>query len=346
MSMLRLFRSWLDQFMAKVGHMLPNTDVREIVENRTSAVLSVGADKVTAARWTERTSSQHPRLDQKIRMLGAKDQIQASDKVVIVFGHDTMFSHTLHVPNLSLANARKILELELSRLMPFADSSLLRFQWLSEDGNTANQAVVKQSSVDAALTALKNSRAKIEALGVLQSDGSLAPAFLTLTGKDYAAVGEKPWKHATVLATSAFLLANLGMCSHISGQSRKAEKALVENITQLTLTAKGVRLDVDLIESKKKLTSSINALRLQNPSVTSVWQELTSLLPDKSWIQQLSYNGELFQIEGVSTDAAKLVPILEESKLFKDVAFSAAVTQSIATDTQRFSIRFRTEVVQ
>jgi general secretion pathway protein L len=105
-------------------------------------------------------------------------------------------------------------------------------------------------------------------------------------------------------------------------------------------------LDVDLIESKKKLTSSINALRLQNPSVTSVWQELTSLLPDKSWIQQLSYNGELFQIEGVSTDAAKLVPILEESKLFKDVAFSAAVTQSIATDTQRFSIRFRTEVVQ
>jgi general secretion pathway protein L len=115
------------------------------------------------------------------------------------------------------------------------------------------------------------------------------------------------------------------------------------SVTNLTEEAKKIRGAIDRQTSDKKLTDTMLRLRQQSPSVVAVWQELTKVLPDHSWIQQLSFDGEFFQIEGVSMDAEKLVPLLEESKLFQDVTFTAPVTQSTSGSGQRFAVRMRSE---
>lgn len=82
------------------------------------------------------------------------------------------------------------------------------------------------------------------------------------------------------------------------------------------------------LEEKKKLT----------PIAVIVLEELSSILPDNTYLSDLSLEGGHLRITGVSGNAVELVPLLEGSKHFKNASFYAPTTRLSATSTDRFSI--------
>lgn len=79
------------------------------------------------------------------------------------------------------------------------------------------------------------------------------------------------------------------------------------------------------------------------PVVVDVLDKLSSVLPDNTYLTDLSLEAGQLQISGVSADAASLVPLLEGSGYFKNALFYAPTTRMSGT-TDRFSIE--AQVVQ
>jgi general secretion pathway protein L len=69
-----------------------------------------------------------------------------------------------------------------------------------------------------------------------------------------------------------------------------------------------------------------------------VLDELSAVLPDSTYLTDLSLDTGLLRITGVSADAAALVPLLEGSGHFKNATFYAPTTRLAGPATDRFSI--------
>jgi general secretion pathway protein L len=82
------------------------------------------------------------------------------------------------------------------------------------------------------------------------------------------------------------------------------------------------------LEAKKRLT----------PLVVLVLDELSSILPDDTYLTELSLEAGHLRISGVSGNPAELVPLLEGSGHFKNASFSAPATRIAGSTTDRFSI--------
>jgi general secretion pathway protein L len=326
-----------------VDAITPRSDLLRTVMDRSNVVFSISKTQCRISRQPKQRNAELEKVIPQNQLLECEKAFNRFDRVLIICEDDIVFRHFHKVPKPSLHDARNILDLELTRLLPDLDVALMKFQWLSPDGDIAYQAVVKRESLENAIAFIRRCGATVEALGVRQSDGNLASSFVVSSGEDYSSIREKPWKFSAILAACAFVGAVLGI-SYISSQHfAEAEVRALLSVTNLTEEAKKIRGAIDRQTSDKKLTDTMLRLRQQSPSVVAVWQELTKVLPDHSWIQQLSFDGEFFQIEGVSMDAEKLVPLLEESKLFQDVTFTAPVTQSTSGSGQRFAVRMRSE---
>lgn len=55
--------------------------------------------------------------------------------------------------------------------------------------------------------------------------------------------------------------------------------------------------------------------------------EITSVLPDDTWVKQLSFKRNDFEIEGIGLSGANILALLENSLIFKDVRFASSVTK-------------------
>jgi len=82
------------------------------------------------------------------------------------------------------------------------------------------------------------------------------------------------------------------------------------------------------LEVKKKLT----------PAAVVVLDELSALLPENTYLTDLSLEAGRLRLTGVSANAAELVPLLEGSGHFKNATFYAPTTRIAGGMTDRFSI--------
>jgi general secretion pathway protein L len=95
-----------------------------------------------------------------------------------------------------------------------------------------------------------------------------------------------------------------------------------------------------LIDGAAKTRTSIQALldRKTAPSASDLWEEMSRLLPDDSWLTEFRLADDRLSISGLSANAAGLVAILGRSKLLSDVALSAPITSDPLTKRDRFSL--------
>ena len=89
---------------------------------------------------------------------------------------------------------------------------------------------------------------------------------------------------------------------------------------------------VDQLASQiSKIEQQIQDIQLLKNSrilTLQVLNELSSRIPTDTWIEELRMAPDGLQINGYSDSASELLAILEDSPLFKDVTFSAAITKN------------------
>ena len=100
----------------------------------------------------------------------------------------------------------------------------------------------------------------------------------------------------------------------------------------------------ELIHVKQQLASveaagkRIRQESAERPPVILLWAELTRLIPDDTWLKQLTRRGDRIQVVGFSENASSLIEILESSELLSDVRFDAPVTIDSERSREHFNI--------
>ncbi|WP_271274566.1 PilN domain-containing protein [Aliamphritea hakodatensis] len=70
-------------------------------------------------------------------------------------------------------------------------------------------------------------------------------------------------------------------------------------------------------------------------------KQLTRILPDHTWINQLQINGQDIRLQGESRQASALIGLLDQSQLMTEIAFASPVTLNPRTRKERFVISGR-----
>ena len=78
-----------------------------------------------------------------------------------------------------------------------------------------------------------------------------------------------------------------------------------------------------------------------NASLLEIWNELSRILPDHTFLTEARFaNGEV-AIVGLSADAARLVRLIDDSPLFTGATLAAGITPDAVEHKDRFSIKFK-----
>ncbi|MCU0838020.1 MAG: pilus assembly protein PilM [Rhodospirillales bacterium] len=118
-------------------------------------------------------------------------------------------------------------------------------------------------------------------------------------------------------------------------------EALREQVAEQRKRAEAVqRLETE-IEQLSSQRRFLVARRAARPLTVEVLDELTSVVPDDTWLFRLRTADREVQIFGYSASATALIGLIEQAPLFEDAQFRAPLTRDARTDAERLHIGFR-----
>jgi len=141
------------------------------------------------------------------------------------------------------------------------------------------------------------------------------------------------------LGGTAALLA-LTLASHAWIERALYERALERALRRLEVPAQQLRRQNQETSTLETRAAVLEDLRAGNWRKLHLLQQLTKLLPDGTWLQQLQISEDTVEIFGFSNHAAELVPPLENSPYFSQVEFTAPITRDNQS-REVFRIRMR-----
>lgn len=81
------------------------------------------------------------------------------------------------------------------------------------------------------------------------------------------------------------------------------------------------------------------AMKAQAPSAVAVLEEISSLLPDDTWIYMLRLSEGEAQLWGMSRSASNLISRFEKAKTMKEAVFASPLTQDPKSSSERFLLQ-------
>lgn len=126
---------------------------------------------------------------------------------------------------------------------------------------------------------------------------------------------------------------------------------LVYNQYQISILKDKISLISDKAIASAKVKNSYERLRKETrflvdkkkarPLSLRFINEISSVLKDESWLDQLSLKSDTIQLLGYSESASKVLNNLEQSHMLQDAHFMAAVVHNKKFDAERFHIAVR-----
>ena len=246
------------------------------------------------------------------------------------------------------AKARKdfsrLLRLDLEHATPLKSDDLLSTYVV--EGAHADSGMVrvrhlllKRRRIDPLIEALSTAGVKPVSIECSSSDGaSISGAdFMSAPGPEVSSA----WRPAA--AALAVIAVVLGL-SAVGIHWGKREQALS------ALAAENVRLDAEVDEARQAVeTASVSLTKLRRvqrlvegrASTLRIVEEVTRLVPDTAWLEELRIDGDVVEIAGLAASATALLPAFERSPLFHESRFTAPLQRDQATDRERFRLRVR-----
>ena len=147
------------------------------------------------------------------------------------------------------------------------------------------------------------------------------------------------------LAAAALVLAMLAM--HQSVANREA--ALGQLRDQVDKSRREARAVAELRNQLASAVEGANFLaerRRQQPVVIELLHDVNERLPDDTYLSRFALNNGDVQLQGLSAEASKLVPILQGSDLLDSPAVQGAITPDPRTKKEQFVIQAKPKAVE
>jgi general secretion pathway protein L len=268
-----------------------------------------------------------------------------SSHVIVRVPPARLLRKILDLPAAAEENLREILGLEMDRLTPFSAADVYYSHRVVEIDRQAKRLIVEllilpRAAAEPALQTARDLGFGVDGLEVI-SEGprALVPEgarvdFLPAVAP-VAASRRRPLTVALGAAVLGLLVAAVVL--PLQQQRRLIEAAEAEATAAKVKADAGRKLQTDMEQAVAQSSFIIDRKR-GRPAFVDVLDELTTLLPDNTWLIRIRYyNGEL-QAFGNSPSASALVGVLEASPMFAEAQFRAPVTRDPRLGVERFHI--------
>jgi len=120
---------------------------------------------------------------------------------------------------------------------------------------------------------------------------------------------------------------------------------LGQEVSRIEPEVKKVRGVEDELAQMLQRANVLVEFKGENAQVLAALVELSDILPKDTFVGDLIFKEGVFEISGLSGQAAALPQIIENSPLFRDVEFVAAITRSaVAQDKEGYRVRMKLEI--
>jgi general secretion pathway protein L len=255
------------------------------------------------------------------------------------------------MPAATEENLSQVLAFEMDRLTPFrADEVYFDHRVVSRDA-AAGQigvelAVARRALVDARVAQMRALGASVQGVTV-RDDAPHAHAPLDLLPLEQRGERESPNERLIQGALIALVLLLVATALLFPlYRKREAVKALLPMVEKARTEAGATDT---LARELERTAADYNFLLAKKHAAypaLAYMEEVTRLLPDNTWLQQLDIRpvGKTreIQISGETTSSSKLIEILEQSRLMQNAAPRGTVTRGSQPNTERFMIAAET----
>ncbi len=343
----RFFHWWLSELAA----LLPQSWRRAFGSRRQRIIIVVG---------DELAQVQHGRRD-ALRDLGtipflaesgeAANQLcpeiltsfRARDvDVVLRLPHKAALRRVVDLPLAASENLREVIGFEIDRHTPFkANEVYFDYGLIKRDAAnnrlTVDLVVVTRALADAAISQLRAWGLDPDRVDIGGGEASEAmDVNLLPISSDH---GDR-LRRLGFTAVAAIGLCILGITAIYLPLQQK-QQLVAETEARLQNARAEAATTKELGEQVERLMESgafVVEQKRQRPSVAEVWSLLTDLLPDDTWVIQLSWTGERLTVAGYSASSSSLIALLEEAALFSEVRFNSPVTIDQRIGLERFNL--------
>jgi len=247
----------------------------------------------------------------------------------LCLGHGEALARRVAMPAATEENLRQVLAFEMDRLTPFrADEVYFDYRVLARDAAAGQLSVLlalaKRDLVDARVAALRALGASVQGVAVRDDVGNAAAPLDLLPSEqrgERETARERLVQRALIAAVVIALQPLLGQAKQSAEGADRVERTLERQVN-----------DYNFLLARKHA----------NYPVLAVVEEISRLLPDNTWVQQLdvktSGKTREVQITGETMSSSKLIEILEQSQLLKNATPRGTVTRGSAPNSERFMI--------
>ena len=248
---------------------------------------------------------------------------------------------SITMPSAALDNLRTVLGFELDRQTPFKpdqvvyDSRVLRHEAGAKQV-VVELALVTRERLQHALAELGGVSTTLAGVDVRAPDGrGLGYNFLPPEQR-LGRRNTRLWLHAGLAAGSVLLLL-MAMGQLLDNRAEAVESLRAETEKRHDEARAAARLR-DSLEEAALAANFLAIEKGRQPSMVLMMADLTKLLPDDTYLERLnSSRGEL-TLSGQSSQAAKLVEVLQSSTLLRSPALSGPIQPDARTQKDRFNI--------
>lgn len=291
----------------------------------------VGRSTVRDARF-EAGSFDPARLDAWLADNGIRRDTTA---IGVAIPADAYFQRSIKLPASEVDAIDHVLAQEIVHRTPFQIDQIwhgatMAEQRIGQGLLTFRHWILPRERLDAAAARLHLAAGDLDFIAALAEDGT--PFRVANLKPDLGR--DPPWVGVTTRTLAAGLLgvAILGLLAFDTWSSWK-----LAALQEAVLEAKQAGQD-----GQQDQGSALRLLALKaEPGALAVWDELSRIIPDTTFLTEFRIVEGTLTMSGLSSDAARLVRILDGSRLFAGAALSGPITPDAAEKKDRFRITLK-----
>lgn len=244
------------------------------------------------------------------------------------------FQREFRLPRSEIGALKRILEQEIVHRTPFQPAEI--WHGVTPDGQpssglaTFRHWIIPKDRAEAKIVLLGLQVGEVDSIGIKSAtDVPVAVVPLREIRHD-----DPPWVIQTmrVLAAALLVATTAGLLGFEWWQSSRA--AALED--ELQEARRGVQ------QGQHAAGSPVPLLALKAlPGSLATWDELSRVIPDHTFLTELRISGGAVALSGLSSDAARLVRVLEDSRLFTGATLLGAIIPDATEQRDRFRISLK-----
>ena len=272
----------------------------------------------------------------QIQALAAKVQ-----QIVLRLPASKALTKIITLPLAAEANLRQVVGFEIDRLTPFAPGQIVYDAHVVERQPAARRLMVRFFA--AQRTLVDGQLKQLGALGLFPDSVHVAGAEsnVNLLPPERRPRKSRVAQHLQWALLSIALLLLVAAALLPLWQQRNLVLELMPQVSAAQRQAEEVLALRETLEDSIASSHFLLQKRREKLFAIDIVNELTRILPDNTWVEQLEIQGDALQVRGQSASASTLIGLVEASDLFSQVTFRSPVTADRRTGRDRFYLTAR-----